>query len=101
MKFSSRVVSLILIFFALFTLTASIALASGATWTQQTALGQQTWGGIASSADGTKLVAAANYDAHGNPGQIYISNNGGMTWATSTAPRRLGVPSSPPLTARI
>ncbi len=52
---------------------------SGATWTQTTAP-QQSWSPVASSADGTKLVAAADY--------IYTSADSGATWTQTTAPRQ-------------
>jgi len=45
---------------------------SGVTWTQRGT--QQTWASVASSADGTMLVAAAN---HGN---LYTSSDSGATW---------------------
>jgi photosystem II stability/assembly factor-like uncharacterized protein len=43
------------------------------------------WQDIASSADGTKLVAvsgSANFD----PGHIYVSTNSGITWTQTSAP---------------
>jgi hypothetical protein len=52
---------------------------SGSTWTQsKTPSGY--WGPIASSADGTRLLAA-----NGN-GDIYISADSGSTWNQTTAP---------------
>ena len=63
---------------------------SGATWTPTT-LPIPTWLGvssqpvIASSADGTKLVATFNTDQNFNACPIFISTNLGTTWsATST-----------------
>jgi hypothetical protein len=86
MKFPRRLVSLTIVLAALFGLTASIALAFGATWTQQTGSGQKVWDGIASSADGTKLIAApAGGDVNYNPDYLYTSTDGGMTWAPSTS----------------
>ena len=88
MKFSRHFVPLTIILAALFTLTASTAFASGATWVQRTGVGQRYWTGIASSADGIKLVAAPFSAADGtSPDYIYTSTDGGVTWATSTAPQ--------------
>jgi hypothetical protein len=50
---------------------------SGLTWQSQTNSGLHTWSAIASSADGSHLVATAT----GNTGGIYASANGGVTWA--------------------
>jgi hypothetical protein len=52
---------------------------SGATWTQTTAP-RLSWAPVASSADGTKLVAVAV--GHG----IYTSADSGATWTQTTAP---------------
>ena len=41
----------------------------------------KSWHSIASSADGTKVVAAA-----GSPGLIYVSQDGGANWTATTAP---------------
>jgi photosystem II stability/assembly factor-like uncharacterized protein len=46
---------------------------SGVTWTPQASIGKCY--SVASSADGTKLVAGVN------GGQIYLSNDSGITWA--------------------
>ena len=46
-------------------------------WTQQTAAGQGTWQKIASSADGSKLVASYN-------GTLITSTDYGVSWASST-----------------
>jgi photosystem II stability/assembly factor-like uncharacterized protein len=66
-------------------LTASFALAQ--TWTQ-TSAPVTNWISIASSADGSKLVAAANGGFYFNgtneitlPGPIYTSTNSGATWS--------------------
>lgn len=80
---------------ALFALTTSIASASGATWTNETAstsLSGLDWSSIASSADGTKLVAVIGANTPGYSGDIYTSANGGETWtddATGTAASNL------------
>ncbi len=47
---------------------------------QQSSIGTANWSSIAASADGVKMVAAAN-----GSGQLYNSVNSGKTW-TSTAP---------------
>ena len=45
------------------------------------------WISIASSADGTKLVAAAgNYDLHNQPGHIYTSMDAGRAWKSNSLP---------------
>lgn len=49
------------------------------TWTQ-TSAASNNWSGVASSADGSRLVAVASRDG------IYISTNAGLTWTETTAP---------------
>ena len=45
----------------------------------------QTWGAVASSSDGTKLVAAAEFDSSGmTQGYIWTSTDGGVTWTKQT-----------------
>jgi hypothetical protein len=51
---------------------------SGVTWTQQTGSGDRGWNAVASSADGTKLVAAEL------GGYIYTSTDSGVTWTEQT-----------------
>ena len=51
---------------------------SGATWTQTTAPPQYWWS-VASSSDGTKLVAVSNAFFSG-VGSIYTSSDSGTTW---------------------
>jgi photosystem II stability/assembly factor-like uncharacterized protein len=51
---------------------------SGATWTQ-TAAPQQSWISVASSSDGTKLVATGNTPPSA-VGYIYTSSDSGATW---------------------
>jgi hypothetical protein len=62
---------------------------SGANWTQASAP-SNGWLSVASSADGTKLVAVnLNYNDFapwGALGSIYISTNSGVTWTPTTAP---------------
>src|SRR6266566_9086601 len=43
------------------------------------------WKGVASSADGTKLVAVIGGQV-GVPGSIYVSTNSGATWVVTSAP---------------
>ena len=50
-----------------------------ATWTARDS--NRNWQGIASSADGTKLVAAAN------TGQLYTSTNSGASWTARDSNR--------------
>ena len=73
-------------------LTANLALAQ--TWIQTSAPADTNWISIASSADGSKLVAVANggiYNIVGIlygtlPGPIYTSTNSGLTWCQTAAP---------------
>ncbi len=62
---------------------------SGATWTR-TGAPSNEWASVASSADGTKLVAAAyiNVDSSNNwrRGSIFISPDAGATWTPTSAP---------------
>jgi len=51
---------------------------SGVTWTLQTSSTSQFWSSVASSADGTHLVAAV----YG--GYLYTSTNSGVTWTQQT-----------------
>jgi len=55
---------------------------SGATWTQQTNAPNANWMSVASSADGTILVAITLAYSGG----IYTSTNSGMTWTKTSAP---------------
>jgi hypothetical protein len=64
---------------------------SGVTWTQITPPpilwpGKSSSQVIASSADGTRLVAAFYGDANYNGCPIYISTNSGATWTVTIAP---------------
>jgi hypothetical protein len=73
------------------TLIASIIAGAGLaqTWTQ-TSAPITNWVSVASSADGTRLVAAANVGITAGPayvtlpGPIYISTNSGATWVQAT-----------------
>lgn len=56
----------------------------GSNWTQQAAAPTNIlWSAVASSADGTKLVAAAG--GNGQYGGIYTSVNSGLTWTLQTS----------------
>jgi len=54
---------------------------AGATWVQRSAAGLRSWGSIASSADGTRLVAAPGF------GFIFTSSNSGLTWTQRATTR--------------
>ncbi len=53
----------------------------GEHWVKQTGSGARGWGGIAMSADGTKLVAVDSA-----PGYVYTSADSGVTWTVHTGP---------------
>ncbi len=44
------------------------------------------WSSLASSSNGTILVAAANADSFGDSGRIYVSTNSGTNWTMTPAP---------------
>jgi photosystem II stability/assembly factor-like uncharacterized protein len=58
---------------------SGVAHAATYAWVDQSSLGTQIWGSAALSLDGTKMVAGAF------GGNLFISTDGGGTWATSTA----------------
>jgi photosystem II stability/assembly factor-like uncharacterized protein len=59
---------------------------SGRHWSLTTAPAAQ-WRSVASSADGSRLAAAASHTNNYNqPGLICLSTNSGLTWAPSGAP---------------
>lgn len=61
---------------------------SGSTWTSPMA-NTHWWTGVASSADGTKLVVVARpNESTGSPGQIVTSANAGLTWTTQPGTNR-------------
>ena len=66
------------------TILTMIHPACAQTWTQ-TSAPVTNWSSVASSADGSKLIAAVG-DPYGPPGHIYTSTNSGATWAPTTAP---------------
>ena len=55
---------------------------SGTTWTQTSAPTNENWQSVASSSDGTKLVAVIG----DSPSRIYISTNSGTTWTLTSTP---------------
>src|SRR5438876_1098910 len=71
-------------------LFAVVNLAFAQTWTP-TSAPFQDWGSVASSADGTKLVAVGRqtYDINSGEymgGLIYTSTDSGVSWTRTTAP---------------
>jgi hypothetical protein len=54
-------------------LAGNLAATTGLSWIQQTNSGVHDWTGLASSSDGTKLVAVSQ-------GYAYVSSNSGVTW---------------------
>jgi hypothetical protein len=70
-----------IIFFGLFTVVNP---AFAQTWTFTSTSTNMSWGAVACSADGTKLVATVP-DGYGNVG-ISVSTNSGATWAMTSAP---------------
>jgi len=74
LKLGKLIGVIFLVFFFLFSDTKIIF----AGWTEQTGSGLRAWIGIASSSDGTKLVAVAEQTS--NPGYIYTSTDSGNTW---------------------
>jgi hypothetical protein len=54
-------------------------------WTQ-TSAPVKVWESVASSADGTKLAAACQWDGSSFSGCIYTSTNSGVTWTQTSAP---------------
>ena len=59
------------------------SLDSGATWSR-TSAPSNYWSAVASSADGTKLVAADG--SYNPPDLVYISTNSGTSWTDTSAP---------------
>ena len=56
---------------------------SGGTWTPQTNAPSKQWQSVASSSDGTKLVAGIN------GGGIYVSVDSGVTWTQTGPPNKV------------
>jgi len=71
--------SLLLIFSStLFIPPERVSAEAGITWTERTSSGSTYWRSIASSSDGTKLVAVTP------SGYIWTSTNSGATWSTQS-----------------
>ena len=67
---------------------------AGETWTQRES-GTHVWWGVASSADGMKLVATSSPSQFNTDGQIYTSTDAGVTWTARESDRQWrGVASS-------
>ncbi|MFN4181578.1 MAG: hypothetical protein ACK4FA_02700, partial [Candidatus Paceibacteria bacterium] len=64
----------LLLFLFLFTFPSLVS----AGWVERTSSGQRQWYGVASSSDGTKLVAVVDN------GYIYTSTDSGVTWTEQT-----------------
>ncbi|MGA2248510.1 MAG: sialidase family protein [Verrucomicrobiota bacterium] len=65
---------------------AAVVPAFSQTWTQTTAPVGNYWSSVASSADGTKVVAAAYISTGFQPGCVYLSMDSGQNWTTSNIP---------------
>src|SRR6266705_1405471 len=79
-------ISLMSIQFGAIVTTMMCVRATAQTWTPTTAPAS-LWASVASSADGTKLVAVASgYYVHNLSGPIYPSFNSGATWTQTSAP---------------
>lgn len=60
-----------------------------AVWTQiQTSAPTLPWKAVASSADGTKLIAVVGAVSVGTTGPIYTSGDSGVTWTQTSAPQQ-------------
>ena len=61
----------------------------GTSWTRTSAPSNH-WSSVASSADGSKLVAVAQYDIYheGDPAPIYTSPDSGASWTQTSAPNK-------------
>ena len=64
-------------------LCVAVGSGRGQTWTVTSLNTNYNWRGVASSADGTKLAAAASQSAGDG---IYLSTNSGATWVQAQAP---------------
>jgi photosystem II stability/assembly factor-like uncharacterized protein len=77
MKLIKTLLPMVTTLFGLFTLNHTVSAQIATVW-QKTSAPNQTWRAIASSADGTKLVAAAF------SGTVQISTNSGVTWTPTS-----------------
>jgi hypothetical protein len=62
-----------------------VGVASGQTWTT-TSAPTNNWSAVASSADGSKLVAVSANQGTAYTGSIYTSTNSGVTWISNNVP---------------
>ena len=58
---------------------------SGGTWVERTSAGLHPWTAVASSSDGTKLVAVVGGPGGNTQGYIYTSIDSGVTWTQRTS----------------
>jgi photosystem II stability/assembly factor-like uncharacterized protein len=72
-----------LLFFCIWLMILGPAFAQ--TWTN-TGAPTMTWFSVATSADGTKLIAASASNPLGDYGSVYTSSNGGAVWTQTLAP---------------
>ena len=77
MKYFFKFFSLFILIVTLYSFSPTVLAVDG--WMQQTGSGSRTWRAIASSSDGTKLVAAVG------GGYIYTSTDSGVTWTERTS----------------
>lgn len=86
-KYGRRVCAVlaVLVAGALLSVHSAMALPGDYSWTAAgpTSTSPRQWYGMASSADGNKLVAVENNSGTNN-GYIYTSADGGATWTTRT-----------------
>jgi hypothetical protein len=59
---------------------------AGATWATNEMLTNAYWTSVASSADGTKLLAAAAYEGGDTVNGLFLSTNSGATWVSNSLP---------------
>jgi len=69
-------------------LTLSVVIfVPGNSWTTLYQLYASVWASVASSANGTHLIAAAKFlDDNFTPGLIYLSNDSGNSWSSQSSP---------------
>lgn len=60
----------------------------GTVWQRQAGAPNAYWSAIASSADGTKLIASLDNDYNSTP-SVYLSTNSGITWSPTGISERI------------